>query len=99
MNNGCEKCAKLPRNKLCDTCELDMLEANYLSAFKQYNDKLRDIALKKGIPEAYKLTAAKVGLNALIDEATGYQKDRKPDALRKMAKEYQKEKEKNGRIR
>ena len=30
------------------------------------------------------LTLAKIGLTALIDEATGYQDDREPDALRKM---------------
>jgi hypothetical protein len=35
-----------------------------------------------------KLTLAKVGIAALIDEATGYQQNRGKDALRKLAESY-----------
>lgn len=44
-------------------------------------------AMAAAMNDAQRLVMAKVGLNALIDEATGFQRVRPADALRTMAKE------------
>lgn len=47
MKNGCPKCAKLPNDKLCDVCELGMLEATLDAALNDYKNKLNEILKEK----------------------------------------------------
>ncbi len=46
MKNGCPKCEKMPDDKLCDSCELDMLRAAVDVALHSYKDKLNKMKLK-----------------------------------------------------
>lgn len=43
MKNGCPKCEKLINGKLCDMCELDMLQATAEAAFADWCDKVNEI--------------------------------------------------------
>jgi hypothetical protein len=46
MKNGCERCEKLPDDKLCDWCQLDMLKATVEAAMHDYKNKLNEIKEK-----------------------------------------------------
>jgi len=43
MKNGCPDCEKLPDDKMCERCELDMLEATAEAAIRDYIDKVNKI--------------------------------------------------------
>ena len=43
MKNGCSKCAKLDDDKLCDMCELGMLQWTMEAAQADYNNKVNEI--------------------------------------------------------
>ena len=43
MDNGCPECKKRTDNKLCDLCELDMLQATAEAAARDYIDKANEI--------------------------------------------------------
>lgn len=47
MKNGCEECEKLPDGKLCDKCELGMLQCAAEAAFQSYIDKVNQIIHKE----------------------------------------------------
>ena len=47
MENGCPKCEALPDDKLCDICELDMLQATAETASQKYIDKVNEILKEK----------------------------------------------------
>lgn len=43
MKNGCEKCAKLDDDKLCDLCELEMLECWLTNELSQYAERVNEV--------------------------------------------------------
>lgn len=47
MKNGCPECEKLDDDKLCDVCELGMLEADVEFALHVYIDKVNKILKEK----------------------------------------------------
>ncbi|PIT26679.1 hypothetical protein BGI37_04940 [Snodgrassella alvi] len=70
-----------------DAALLPDMCAVYLEARR--NNALKDTQEKLAIQSEILLTAfAKVGIAALIDEATGFQRDRKHDALRLLLSKY-----------
>jgi len=46
MKNGCPECEKMPDNKLCDLCELGLLEATAEAAARDYIEKVNKITAK-----------------------------------------------------
>ena len=47
MKNGCPECEKMPEDRLCDNCELGMLEACAEFALHAYIDKVNEILKEK----------------------------------------------------
>jgi len=47
MKNGCPECEKLPKHKLCDACELEMLQWTAQTALEDYFDKVNEIMKEK----------------------------------------------------
>lgn len=47
MDNGCPECAKLPDDKLCPMCELDLLQGTAEAAIHDYIDKVNKILKEK----------------------------------------------------
>jgi len=47
MKNGCPECEKLPGDKMCDRCELGMLQCTAEAAVHDYIDKVNKILLKE----------------------------------------------------
>lgn len=47
MKNGCPECKKLPDDKMCDMCELDMLQHTAQTAFASWIDKVNKILKEK----------------------------------------------------
>lgn len=50
MKTGCPECEKLPDDKLCDWCELGMLQCTAEAAIRDYIDKVNEMNfhVKKG---------------------------------------------------
>ena len=46
MDNGCPVCKKQPGNRLCDTCELGMLQYMAEAAMHTYIKKVNEILTK-----------------------------------------------------
>lgn len=46
MKNGCSNCAKLPDDKMCDACELEMLANDAEVARKAYQRKLVELQIE-----------------------------------------------------
>lgn len=46
MKNGCPECEKLPDSKMCDFCELGLLEATAEAAVRDYKDKANKLIAK-----------------------------------------------------
>lgn len=42
MKNGCPECEKLPNGKMCDMCELGMLQCTAEAAVHDYIDKVNE---------------------------------------------------------
>ncbi len=86
---GLERDVKgLPADLLIDVCRgfVAALEASHRpDSGVKLTDRQREMAIKAGI---FLAACAKVGLDALIDEATGYQYDRAQDALELKLKAY-----------
>lgn len=47
MKNGCLECEKLDDDKLCDRCELEMLQYTAEAAMQDYIDKVNKILKEK----------------------------------------------------
>lgn len=47
MKNGCPECEKLPDGKLCDLCELGLLEHTAEAAIRDYVEKVNKIIKKE----------------------------------------------------
>lgn len=43
MKNGCSECEKLPDDKMCDLCELEMLEQTAMAAVFDYIGKVKKL--------------------------------------------------------
>lgn len=87
---GLERQVKgLPADALIDICKgfMQALEAAYTGApdAPRLTARQREMAVKAGM---FVTACAKVGLDALIDEATGYQYDRAEDALQVKLRAY-----------
>ena len=47
MRNGCPECEKLDDDKLCDLCELGMLQCTAEAAIHDYTNKVNEILKEK----------------------------------------------------
>jgi len=47
MKNGCLECQKLPEGKMCDACELGLLESTAEAAVRDYIEKVNKIIKEK----------------------------------------------------
>lgn len=47
MKNGCPECEKFTGDKLCDVCELEMLQSTAETAVQDYIDKVNKIIKEK----------------------------------------------------
>ena len=47
MNTGCPECKKMPDDRLCNGCELELLEHTARAAVQDYIDKVNQILEKK----------------------------------------------------
>jgi len=47
MKNGCPECEKMSDDRLCDVCELGMLQCTAQTAIDDYVDKVNEIMKEK----------------------------------------------------